>query len=122
MIGFIIVGFCIGMAVGMGIMLVTEMGYFKDVGDTAHDAINKVGAEYRTELKKAYTEIERMQDTINKLQIERAKTMAKAEGFKDIGDAVETAMLTDYKPDWLKDFLDVNNNLPDGPEFGGITL
>lgn len=120
--GFLLIGFCFGMAVGMILMSFLAIHHVNENGKIATDAIRDIANKYKAELVKAYAEIERMQDTINNLQIERAKTMAKAEGFKDIHDAIETAMLTDYKPDWLKDFYDTTN-VPEGnDDFGGITL
>lgn len=109
--GFLLVGFCVGMGVGMLIMLISDMRYIKEIRQIGLDGIDEVGSKYMAELKKAYAEIERLQGLVNSLQIEKAK-----ENIKAMPKAPEVM------PDWLKDFYDTSK-VPEGKDdFGGITL
>lgn len=109
--GFLLVGFCVGMGVGMLIMLISDMRYIKEIRQIGLDGIENVGSKYMAELKKAYAEIERLQGLVNSLQIEKAKEHIKA-----------MPKAPEVMPDWLKDFYDTTK-VPEGKDdFGGITL
>lgn len=108
--GFLLVGFCVGMGVGMLIMLISDMRYIKEIRQIGLDGIDEVGSKYMAELKKAYSEIERLTGVINQLQIEKAMRshpMPKA---------------PEVEPDWLKVFFDTSKAPEGKDDFGGITL
>lgn len=110
--GFLLVGFCVGMGVGMLIMLISDMRYIKEIRQIGLDGIENVGSKYKAELVKAYAEIERLQGLVNSLQIEKAKAAT--------GSNLPKA--PEVMPDWLKDFYDTSK-VPEGnDDFGGITL
>lgn len=109
--GFLLIGFCFGMAVGMILMSFLAIHHVNENGKIATDAIRDIANKYKAELKKAHAEILRMQGVINDLQIERAKVM---------GSKITKA--PEIESDWMSDFLDTTN-VPEGnDDFGGITL
>ena len=109
--GFLVIGFCVGMAVGMILMSFLAIHHVNENGKIATDAIRNIANKYKAELVKAYAEMERMQDVINGLQIEKAAAMES-----------KLPKAPEVMPDWLKDFYDTTN-VPEGnDDFGGITL
>lgn len=110
--GFLLVGFCVGMGVGMLIMFISDTQHIKEIRQIGLEGIDEVGSKYMAELKKAYAEIKRLQGVINGLQIEKAKAAMESKLPK----------APEIMPDWLKDFYDTSK-VPEGKDdFGGITL
>ena len=114
-LGFIIIGMCIGLAIGIPIMAYINIKDIKEVERIGLDALRETQKMDAAKLSEAYKEIERLNDALNKVQIEKATKAARI-----VGKAMKCPEVI---PEWLKVF---NESLPlpegDTSDFGGITL
>lgn len=117
--GFIFIGACLGAAVTMVLMTIKGI---KDINYTAKlgvDALHELSRMDNDEIKKCQEKILHMQDTINKLQMEKAALMID---YGSNGGTIKGLNEKMAKVD--STFLDVNT-LPEGKapiEFGGIEV
>ena len=115
-IGFIIIGMCIGMAIIIPIMAYINIKDVKEVERIGLDAMREMSKADLAKLRDAYNEIERLNDALNKIQIEKASNAGKI-----VGKAMKCP---EVMPEWLKALYDVS--IPpegdDSKDFGGITL